>query len=275
MVAPYHLQKGLTLYEGEASATLSEFRKNSVDCIVTSPPYFRLRDYGHSDQVGQEDSWSDYCNAIGSIFEEALRVLRPHGTCWLNIGDKWEKNELMPAYDVMTALRQSGWLLAQTFIWHKTNVTPYGAKRRQTQDHEYVFLLAKNADYDYDRRAVMVPAKWERWGKQTIVKEYRGIKPIDMNSLDRRRQEGKPVRTVWSMPTKPYRGRHDAAFPPALAERCMRLGCKPKGIVLDPFIGSGSTAAAAKTSGRRCIGIDLRSDFLDDTIDRWTGAVAA
>lgn len=240
-----------------------------MDCVVTSPPYWQMKDYGHADQIGLEDGWFDYCEAIGEVFDQVQRVLRPHGTVFINIGDKYHKKELMPAWDVTVGLRRRGWKLRQSFLWHKTNATPYGATRRQTQDHEYIFMLSKADDYFWDRRAVMVPAKWERWGAQTIVKDYRGIKPIDMDSLERRREEGKPVRTVWTMPTKPYSGEHTAPFPVELARRCMELGCKPGGRVLDPFTGSGATAAACKVTGRRFVGIDLRADYLEDAKDRW------
>lgn len=260
----------IQLYEGEALEILSGMRASSVDCVISSPPYWQMKDYGHAQQIGLEETWYGYQISLGAVFREVARVMRPHATCWINIGDKYHKKELKPAWDVMSIVRSATPLtLRQTFLWHKTNATPYGAKRRQTQDHEYIFCLSKQDDYFWDRRAVMVPAKWERWGQQTIIKDYRGIKPIDMDSLERRREEGKPVRTVWSLPTKPYSGEHTAPFPVELARRCMELGCKPGGRVLDPFTGSGATAAACKVTGRRFIGIDLRPDYLEDAKDRW------
>jgi site-specific DNA-methyltransferase (adenine-specific) len=228
-----------------------------------------MKDYGHADQLGLEDTWEQYQYGLGKIFQEVLRVMRPHATCWINIGDKYHKKELMPAWDVMSMVRSTGLKLRQTFIWHKTNATPYGAKQRQTQDHEYIFMLSKDDGYYWNKRAVMVPAKWERWGAQTIEKDYRGIKPIDMDSLEDRRAEGKPIRTVWTLPTKPYSGEHTAPFPVELARRCMELGCKPGGRVLDPFTGSGATAAACRVTGRRFTGIDLRPDYLEDAKARW------
>ncbi len=268
-VAPYRLEDGLALYHGEVRDVLASFRARSINCVVTSPPYYEMKDYGDDRQIGWEPSFSDYINELLEVFQAVKRVLKNDGTLWINIADKWIKNELFAADTLAHSLWRDGWLRTQTFVWHKTNATPYGAKRRQTLDHEYFFCFAKDPQYYWDRRAVMVPAKWERWGKQTIVKAYRGIKPIDMDSLERRREEGKPVRTVWTMPTKPYPGQHMAPYPPELAARCIRLGCPKRGLVLDPFTGSGATAAAAKITGRRYVGIDIVESYLDDTAARW------
>lgn len=258
-----------TLYEGDVTQVLGTFASEIIDCVVTSPPYFQLRDYGDHRQIGQEDDFLAYKCALLNVFREIKRVLKPYGTVWINLGDKWQKGELHSATEFPSVLKHMDqWVWAQTVIWHKTNATPYGALRRMTQDHEYFFLMAKRPDYWFDRRGVMVPAKWERWGKQTIKKGYRGIKPIDMSTLEKRREEGKPVRTVWTMPTESYGGQHTATYPPRLAERCIRLGCPEGGVVLDPFCGSGATARAAKDMGRNFIGIDLRADFLDDTLER-------
>ncbi len=271
MTSPYYAEKGFALYSGEARAVLADFRKNSIDCLVTSPPYYEMKDYGDSRQIGWEDTFRLYTLELLDVFAAAWRVLRPDGTVWVNIGDKWTKNEMFPAYSFAVDMAtHCGYIPIQTFIWHKTNATPYGAKRRQTLDHEYFFAFAKHSDYYWDRKAVMVPAKWERWGKQGIKKDYRGIKPIDMESLERRRQEGKPVRTVWTMPTKPYPGQHMAPFPPELAARCIRLGCRPKGRVLDPFCGSGASGVAAKLTRRQFFGIDIVESYLDDAVERYT-----
>ena len=163
------------------------------------------------------------------------------------------------------ALRADGWYLRQDIIWHKPNPMPESVKDRCTKSHEYIFLLTKNKKYYYDHEAIKEKAVGERWG---------GNKPINMNNtkdtgnqfsgLTRPRKmvyETRNKRSVWKVTNRPYRGSHFAVFPPELITDCIKAGSQEGDIVLDPFMGSGTTAMVAKSLGRDYIGCELHEDY--------------
>lgn len=211
-MTPYLADADFTLYHGDAREALAELDDQIANCIVTSPPYFLLRDYDVDGQIGLEATLDDYVEALVAVFREARRVLRDDGVLWLNIGDTHcaaqrgprhgktsklttpERQErvspivnkigrapgvkpkdlfMVPA-QVALALRADGWWLRQTVIWDKTNTIPESAKDRPTTSHEYVFLLSKSRVYWYDADAIAEPATWERWGAQTNRKKVVG-----------------------------------------------------------------------------------------------------
>lgn len=326
-----------------ANALHIPLRDKCVQCVVTSPPYYALRDYGTATwiggdpacehrvgnqvqdnkahgaitsgvrpgvdasvckkcgalrqdlQVGLERTPEEYVQKLVLVFREVRRVLRDDGVLWLNIGDSYAgsggaggdynegglkagqpryegtarqmrdpevrngngkstlsgsrkkvresmKSPGVPATGVLKpkdligipwmlafALRADGWYLRQEVIWHKPNCMPESATDRPTRAHEQLFLLSKSRIYFYDADAIREEAKWKRWGKQTIGKDYRGINPIDMESLDERRAEGRNKRSVWTIPTIPYSGPHFATFPPDLVRPCILAGTSEKG----------------------------------------------
>ena len=222
----------LTLYAGDALAVLRELPAESVDCCVTSPPYYGLRDYGAAGQVGLEATPIEYVVRLVQIFSEVRRVLAPHGTCWLNLGDSYSGKRLLGTpWAAAFALQEEGWWLRSDIIWHKPNAMPSSVRDRPTTAHEYVFLLTKHACYYFDRHAVLEPAAWERWGNQTVPK-YEGtdtatgwIKGKVKEELARRTAGGKNIRDVWSIPTQPYPEAHFATFPEELPKRCILAGC--------------------------------------------------
>ncbi len=183
---------------------------------------------------------------------------------------------------VAFALQSNDWYLRQDIIWDKPNVMPESVKDRCTKAHEYIFLLSKSRRYYYDYKAIKEPAKWERWGKQTDVKGYikgttetlgkdtRG-KPVDMDSLEERRKQGRNKRSVWHVPSKPFKGAHFAVFPPALIEPCILAGCPENGTVLDPFFGSGTTGEVCILKNRFFIGIELNSNYCEIAKNRLEG----
>lgn len=209
---PYVEDPDFTLYQGGASQVLRELDEGLVNCIVTSPPYYLLRDYAVPGQIGLEDTLDDYIAALVDVFREARRVLRDDGVLWLNVGDTHcsaqrgprhgktstlstpERQERVSPivnkigrqhgvkpkdlfavpFELALALRADGWWLRQTVIWDKTNTIPESAKDRPTSSHEYVFLLAKSRIYWYDADAIAEPATWDRWGAQTNRKEVVG-----------------------------------------------------------------------------------------------------
>ena len=310
-----------TLHHGDCLDVLATLPDCSVDCCVTSPPYFGLRDYGVEGQIGLEPTPEKFVAKLVAVFREVRRVLRDDGTLWLNIGDSYagswgnagghnrgsgtqreiktgsvvkdqlERNgSFVPAakygffdlgvkpkdligipWRVAFALQANGWYLRQDIIWHKPNPMPESVRDRCTKAHEYVFLLSKSARYYFDSDAIQEPSvgkpsgnKSKSWGNNETDVRSDGSGEIEtMRGVP---WDGKPTRnrrSVWTVPTKPYKGAHFATFPPALIEPCILGGSREGGIVLDPFNGSGTTGEVAIQNGRRYIGIELNAAYLE------------
>ena len=316
------------LYHGDCLEVLRSLPSESVDCVVTSPPYWGLRDYGVDGQLGLERSPEEYVANMVQLFREVRRVLKKDGTLWLNLGDSywggkgssgqaWStenqdrktlqkgyhqisgKGETRPSdgthpvikpkdlvgipWKVAFALQADGWYLRQDIIWHKPNPMPESVTDRCTKAHEYVFLMSKSAKYYYDSDAVKEPANYD--GRKDIVmkgsvKYQNGYFPTDTNSQSiaikghvrwKENNEGKKVRnkrSVWTVTTKPFKGAHFATFPRDLIRPMIQAGCRSGGVVLDPFMGSGTTAIEAIAQGKRYIGIDLNPQYLDIAVRR-------
>ena len=271
----------------DALYALRELPSESVNCCVTSPPYYGLRDYGLDAQIGREDTPEQYIGRLVEVFRELRRVLKDDGTFWLNIADTYcgsgmkagckQKDLIGIPWLVALALRGDGWYLRSSIIWHKTNPMPESTRDRPTRCYEYVFLLTKSKKYYYDWQAVAEPIAPTTAGrlKSGVSKgnKYNVTVPgqNQPQKINRPREKGayademiSPVRSrrnVWQINTASYRGGHFAAFPPKLAETCILAGCPVGGIVLDPFLGSGTTAAAAKSLDRRYIGIEINPEY--------------
>ena len=277
----------------------------SVNCVVTSPPYYGLRDYNVDGQIGLEQTPDEYVADLVQVFREVWRALRDDGTVWLNLGDSYSgsgngsndyresgasiskndnkygshkpgpirglksKDLIGIPWMVAFALRADGWYLRQDIIWAKPNPMPESVKDRCTKSHEYIFLLSKSAKYYYDNEAVKEPANYPNDDRKARAKEdhksmpdglRNGLRPgnydYDMTSRNKR--------DVWTVTTKPYRGAHYATFPPKLIEPMILAGCPAGGIVLDPFVGSGTTVMVANHLGRKGIGLDLNFKYLKD-----------
>lgn len=250
---------------GDSRQLLKEIPDQSFQMCVTSPPYWGLRDYGIKGQIGAETTVDAYYADLVAIFREVRRTLRDDGTLWLNIGDSYtsggrtwrdtdEKNiargmdyraptpdGLKPKdligvpWRLAFALQADGWYLRTDIVWHKPNGQPESVKDRPTRSHEYVFLFSKNERYLYD---------WE------AMKE-----PTADGKAERSR------RTVWSINTEPYTGAHFAVFPPELVRMCVLGGSEPGSVVLDPFLGSGTTGMVALQHGRGFVGIELKKEY--------------
>ena len=352
---PWHVERGLALYHGDALDVLRTFRDESVQCSMTSPPYYGLRDYGtgtwhggdpacdhdanaprdqlqvppgtdkqasnkgandlvryhrcvcgaerEDRQVGLEQTPEEYVARLTEVFRELRRVLRDDGVLWLNVADSYNsiggtvgggknledrkrtlrgrvdglkhKDLILVGPMLASSLQSDGWYLRAQNIWHKPNAMPSSAKDRPGLDYEYVYQLTKSPRYYFDMDAVKQTAAWERWGRQTVPK-HRGSKSAAGHFQERSKEEvqemgGKErnLRTVWSIPTKPYKGAHFAAFPPELVETCVAASSREGDVVLDPFVGSGTTAFQCARMGRRCVGIDLKEDYLGMTVQRF------
>jgi len=293
-----------------ADARFIPLADESVNCVITSPPYYGLRNYGVDGQLGLEPTPDEYVANMVAVFRECKRVLKDDGTLWVNIGDSYASNGEVGQTDDATqwrkgvlengkrsrgrgagngikpkdligipwmlafALRADGWYLRQDIIWAKPNPMPESVKDRCTKSHEYIFLLSKSARYYYDNEAVKEPVSdvsmkraeygWDcdrpstkngSMGGEGIHTEKMGSRFVD--------PAGRNKRDVWTVTTKPYKGAHYATFPPDLIKPMILAGCPAGGIVLDPFVGSGTTVMVATELGRRGIGLDLNMKYLD------------
>jgi DNA modification methylase len=283
---------------GDCRETMRKWASEGVKAqtCVTSPPYFGLRDYGHDGQIGLEETPEEYIKAMVEVFRCVWDVLEDDGTLWLNIGDSYAGNnsrasnngragfgnarekvvnrtgEGLKTKDLIGipwmlafALRADGWFLRQDIIWHKPNPMPESVQDRCTKAHEYIFLMSKSQKYYYDHEAIKEPLKGEPETRDKNAEGYQA----DYSKGDRF-SKGERVfgadgmankRSVWSVPVKPYTGAHFAVFPSELIEPCILAGAPVGGIVLDPFMGSGTTAQVAQDLGRQYIGCELNPTY--------------
>ena len=270
-------------------------------CVTSPPYYGLRDYGKEDKQIGKEDTPEKYIENLVGIFRKVRDVLTDDGTLWLNIGDSYYNYITGKAYPKQTvsktkqdlpdytpkgsnkleglkekdligipwmlafALRADGWYLRQDIIWHKPNPMPESVKDRCTKAHEYIFLLSKNKKYYYDHESIQEKAVGERWG---------GNKPINMdNTKDTNNQfsgltrprkmvyENRNKRSVWKVTNRPYKGSHFAVFPPELITPCILAGSEKNDIILDPFMGSGTTAMVAKSLGRYYLGCELHEQY--------------
>ena len=315
----------------KGDARFLPLKDGCVDAVVTSPPYFGLRDYGSVEQLGMEARPCEYVAALVAVFREVWRVLADNGTAWLNLGDSYpasgkggnpydsphkmqmsNRGSLIDghrgAYDgykpkdlmmiparVALALQADGWYLRSDIIWHKPNPMPESVTDRPTKAHEYLFLLSKQERYYYDADAIKEPAseamlqQMEQGYNGLGLKDYEaagvqnpstvkariiaGARHRTSHMIGTPRNDGDRWRTVdggvaprgldrnkrsvWTIPTMPYAGAHFATMPEKLVEPCIFAGCPLGGLVLDPFVGSGTVVSVAERLGRRGVGVDL------------------
>lgn len=310
---PHYADESVTLYHGDSLEVLRALPDGSVNCCVTSPPYFGLRDYGSEGQYGLEETPAAYVETMRALFAEVRRVLADDGTLWLNLGDSyvgagygnhdvngpaWKaaagldrrqdrqqklkkaaglvpKNLYGIPWRTAFALQDDGWILRAEVIWAKRNCLPDPAKDRPARAHEQVFLFSKKPHYWYDADAIREESDPEQEAhNQRYAREYEVHtsraestgQPGNVNNVgihSRPGKGGRPSRSVWPISAQPFAEAHFAVMPPELARRAVVAGCKPGGVVLDPFSGSGTTGLVAGKTGRRYLGIDISKDYLD------------
>lgn len=275
---------------------LKSLPNESIDCAITSPPYWALRDYGIDGQFGLEATAQEYVNKLCNIFDEVKRVLKPVGTCWVNLGDtyggtgdkgNWRDpkypdgrngqsramNKSAPAKSLCQIpsrfaieMTDRGWILRNEIIWHKKNAMPSSVSDRFTVDYEKVFFFVKEKKYWFEQQIEPNQTKYTKsWGnfkRNKVVGQMADIK-MDREDFDKYRTRGRNKRCVWDVMTKPFRQAHFAVFPEALVEPMIRAGCPVNGIVMDIFAGSGTTGVVAKKLGRNFIGVDLNPAYCD------------
>lgn len=383
-----------TVYLGDALDVIKTFPDESIDCCVTSPPYYGLRDYGVDGQIGLEESPDDYIGKLVELFREIRRCLKKDGTIWVNLGDSYAGNcsrtskgragmgaeregvftkgggltskQLMGIpWRFAFAMQADGWYLRQDIIWAKPNPMPESVTDRCTKSHEYIFLLSKSEKYYFDQDSILEPCAdqyrtnyasgnrtngvnadrndndlgerskdWmpkvksmpkfggnkygdnsdphfqtysgKEWQPRTKNCQYDGQRP---NSFHLMREEGKEwepkkrygsgtkvertheqgyseagghrdnsggfdseikekdgvfarnKRDVWIVSVKPNKEAHFATYPPMLIQPCILAGCPEGGIVLDPFMGSGTTGIVANKLSRHFVGVELNPEY--------------
>ena len=260
-----HGTKNWTLYCGDSSAVLKEIENESVNCIVTSPPYYSLRDYKINGQIGLEETVQEYIDSLCIVFEELYRILKKDGLFFLNIGDTYysgkgkshgvdpksnkrrfglrpvdksgglginmqRKSSIGIPWRVALKMMYQKWILRSPIIWHRDKALPEAVKDRPRRSYEYIFMFAKDRKYFFNRSE------------------------IENQKFDE---------DVWTIMARPKLngGVQTAPYPDELVKRCLDIGCTPEGVVLDPFVGSGTTMRVALQSGRSAIGIDLNPNF--------------
>lgn len=267
-----------TVHCGDAFKVASSLPKNLAHCIVTSPPYFKQRDYNDPQQIGIEKTPEQYIENLVRVFAACREVLRDDGTLWLNLGDKYVNKKLlgMP-WRTALALCDDGWHLRSDIIWHKPNAMPHSTKTRPTCDHEYLFLFSKSDSYFYNADAIREPhvtfsenSKMKggrnHFGKRNSTPES-GKNAGNSNLHDARwdqafHPKGRNKRTVWSVPLGKFREAHFAVFPPRLIRPCILAGTPECGTVMDPFFGAGTVGLVAQELNRQYLGIELNKDYV-------------
>lgn len=258
-----------TVYNGDAIEILRELPCDSYNCVVTSPPYYWLRDYGMEGQIGQEDSVEGYVNSICEVMDEVQRVLRPDGVLFLNLGDTYysgkgkshgvdkksskrrfglravdksggldigvkPKSLIGIPWRVALEMTKRNWVLRSPIIWYRKYSLPESVKDRPRRSYEHIFMFVKNRKYYFDRSVLDVEEQEDMW-------------------------------TIVARPKAAHLG--TAPYPDELVQRCLDVGCPPGGSVLDPFAGGGTTLRVAIQSGRCATGIDLNPEFYRFMID--------
>jgi site-specific DNA-methyltransferase (cytosine-N4-specific) len=251
---------------GDARQELARLPDGTFQSCITSPPYWGVRDYGVNGQIGAEPVLTDYVNNLVGVFREVRRVLKEDGTFWLNIantytsgGRKWrqedaknkgrfmayrpptptglkKKDLIGVAWMVAMACQLDGWYLRNDIIWAKPNCQPESVKDRFTVSHEYLFLMTKSERYAFNQEAILEPC-------------------ISNNGH-------KNKRTVWSINTEAFAEAHFAVFPTELVKPCLLAGSAVGDLVLDPFFGAGTVGLVAAQLKRRCVGIEMKPDYV-------------
>jgi len=263
-----------TILTGDCRDILPTLESRSVQCVVTSPPYFGLRDYGVEGQIGLEPTVEAYVAEMVVVFAEVRRVLRNDGTLWLNLGSSYGPDkQLIPVpWLVALALQANGWTLRSDIIWSKPNPIPESVTDRPTKAHEYLFLLTKSPRYFYDAKAIAEPSidnrtypTWEerKAGGEPVRRADPGASGyVNRGSGMGRNGETRNKRSVWTIATQSTKEAHFATFPEKLVEPCILAGSRPGDTVMDPFAGSGTTMAVASRLGRHGVGIELNPTYV-------------
>ena len=262
------------IHTGDCLEELRQLPDGCVHSVMTSPPYWNLRDYGHDDQLGLEETPEAYVSNLAGVFDEVQRVLREDGSLWLNLGDTYEDKDLqqIPAR-VALELQDRGWMLRNRVTWAKPDPMPQSVKDRLNDTTEAVFHFVKEKDYYYDLDAIRVEYKHREAFEDAkeIGGEGQQIAPKDNHNQFYSRQDiaetfhdkGKNPGDLFEETTAKCSEAHFAVYPLNLCEKPIKATCPEDGVVLDPFAGAGTTLLKAKELGRDYIGIELNPEYAD------------
>ena len=308
---------------GDVRDKIKEVQTETIQAIITSPPYWGLRDYGKDDQLGQEETPEQFVQAMVELARGWHRVLKKDGTLWLNLGDTYfgakgghwssdnsftnedtgtkyresrkapPKHKFLKTKDlvgvpwrVALALQEDGWYLRNDIIWAKNNPMPEAVKDRFAKSHEHIFLLSKSPKYKFFYEEVLEPytEPLNRWGGDNFnnADEEESKYGIALSkelgySHQNKEGKGKNVRPnpngrtrkdVWKLNTSSYSGAHFAVFPETIPELAIKAGTEIGDTVLDPFMGSGTTAVMATRLNRKWVGIELNEEYAEIIKDR-------
>jgi len=282
------------IIQGNCLDELKNIPDCSIDCVVTSPPYWALRDYGVDGQIGLEPTFQEYINNLCNIFDEVKRVLKKEGTCWVNMGDTYFGSGSGKEFEgykyqqfcgaacsgadntprtvkgkmsdkclcqipsrFAIEMTNRGWILRNEIIWHKPNCMPSSVKDRFTVDFEKVFFFVKNKKYWFETQYESATYTDSRKDKGNIKYNNRNTN-CGVTVSDKRNK-----RAVWRVTTKPFKEAHFATYPEDLIETPIKAGCPEGGVVLDPFFGAGTTGVVAKKQNKDYIGIELNPEYID------------
>lgn len=281
------------IIQGDCLEILKTIPDESIDCVITSPPYWGLRNYGVKGQFGLEKTPEEYVAKLVEVFREVKRVLKKEGVMFLNLGDTYTgnktgntetiknpncsildkeikrknyyqaKQEIGIPFLVRQALMEDSWICRQTIIWAKPNPMPESVTDRCTKSHEYIFLLSKSQKYYFNSGAI----------KEKCVQGDNRVRDRDISKLNNtpgktksgglkiNNYEFRNKRSVWTVATKPFKDAHFATFPEELIKPMVLAGCPEGGIILDPFFGAGTTGVVCKKENKNYIGIELNPDY--------------
>ncbi|MGE5661123.1 MAG: DNA-methyltransferase [Ignavibacteriales bacterium] len=302
------------ILHGSALDKLKELESESVDCIITSPPYYALRDYKVDGQIGNEKTIDEYVDKLIAVFTEAKRVLKKEGTCWIVLGDTYsgggnDRNGInntlacrvrsvdykaiskpkrdsifspktlcmVPERFAIKMIDNGGWILRNKIIWKKNNCMPSSAKDRFTIDYEFIYFFTKSKKYYFKTQyEPLQKSSIERIKKGFItddtkydnIKRDTGVGNLRNGSNPSITPDSRIKRCVWTINTKPFAEAHFAVFPEELVKQCLDAGCPENGIVLDMFMGAGTTALVALKHNRKFVGIELNPDYVDMAMKR-------
>lgn len=268
---------------GDAASELARLPDADIDMVLTSPPYFRLRDYQVAGQLGLEPHVEHWVDGLDAVTAQLRRILKPTGTLWLNLGDSYStharqgaprKSLLLGPERVAQRLVGQGWTLRNKIVWAKANPMPSSVRDRLSATHEYLYVFAVQPRYHFDLDAIRIPhtshmaPRTTKAGRDRQREAWRGPNGDDASGLTKLHARGivghrlgKNPGDLWRIASSGYRGAHHATFPLELARRAILAGCPAGGVVLDPFMGAGTTAVAAEQLGQDWLGIELNPEF--------------
>jgi len=287
-----------TIYNEPCLKTISKMDNESIDCVITSPPYWQLRDYGYDGQWGLEPTYNEYLEHLWSLMDGLWRVLKSEGTCWINMGDTYgtksgsmgngtfdpknpiasntsfeqtatiHKCLLLIPHRFAIGCIDRGWILRNDIIWAKRNGMPESVRDRFSKKHEFFFFFVKQEKYFFDLNAIKDKPGERKSGDRFGGKKYiaeNGDKFIGNTGIYVNEGTKNPgdVADFWDVPTKPSSNEHYASYNDSLLVKPVLAGCPKEGVIYDPFMGTGSTAEVALRSGRNYIGSEMSKKYID------------